>query len=72
MAGAGIQGGRAFGETDDYCWNVARDPVHIRDMNAAILHQMGIDHNRFTVRYRGLDRKPTSVEPARVVDEILG
>jgi len=72
MAGAGIKGGLAFGETDDYCWSIARDPVHIRDMNATILRQMGIDHNRFTYRFRGLDRKPTGVEPARVVEEILG
>jgi uncharacterized protein (DUF1501 family) len=72
MAGAGVSGGWAFGETDDYCWNIADKPVHIRDLNATILHQMGIDHNRFTVRFRGLDQKPTGVEPARVVEEILG
>ena len=56
---------------DDYCYNIVEDPVHIRDMNATILNQMGIDHNRLTFRYQGLDQKLTGAEPARVVDEIL-
>ena len=60
-----------FGRTDDYCYNIVENPVHIRDMNATILHQLGIDHNRLTFRYQGLDQKLTGAEPARVVDEIL-
>ena len=71
MAGGGIKPG-AYGSTDDYCWSVANEKeiVHIRDLNATILHQLGIDHNRFTYPYRGLDQKITGVEPARVVTEI--
>ena len=43
------------GETDDFSYNIVSDPVHIRDLNATILHLMGIDHERFTVKHRGLD-----------------
>ncbi len=71
MAGGGIKGGITHGETDDYCWSVAKDPVHIRDLNATILHQLGIDHNRLIFPYRGLDEKITGVEPAHPVKEIL-
>ena len=71
MAGGGIKGGITYGETDDYCWSVAKDPVHIRDLNATILHQLGIDHNRLIYPYRGLDEKITGVEPAHPVKSIL-
>ena len=71
MAGAGIKRGFEFGQTDDYCYNIVKDPVHIRDMNATILNQLGIDHRRLTFKYQGLDQKLTGVEPARVVKEIL-
>jgi len=71
MAGAGIKRGFEFGQTDDYCYNIVKDPVHIRDMNATILNQLGIDHKRLTFKYQGLDQKLTGVEPARVVKEIL-
>ena len=71
MAGAGVRSGFEYGETDDYCYNIVKDPVHIRDMNATILHQLGIDHNRLTFRYQGLDQRLTGVEPSRVVHEIL-
>ena len=71
MAGAGIKRGFEFGRTDDYCYNIVENPVHIRDMNATILNQIGVDHNRLTFRYQGLDQKLTGAEPARVVDEIL-
>ncbi|MCP4847808.1 MAG: DUF1501 domain-containing protein, partial [Verrucomicrobiaceae bacterium] len=47
------------------------DPVHIRDLNATILHQLGIHHERLTFRYQGLDQRLTGVEEARVVKEIL-
>ena len=71
-AGGGIQGGVVYGETDDYSYNVVKDPVHIRDLNATILNQLGIDHTRLTYRYQGLDHRLTGVEaPARVVQEIL-
>jgi len=71
MAGGGIKPGIEFGETDDYCYNIAADGVHIRDLNATILHSLGIDHNRLTFKFQGLQQKLTGVEPARVVKEIL-
>ena len=72
MAGAGVKAGHVHGETDDFCWNIEKDPVHLRDLHATILQQMGIDHHRLVFPYRGLDQKLTGVEPARVVKEILG
>jgi hypothetical protein len=60
-----------YGETDDFSYNVVRDPVHIHDLNATILHQLGIDHRRLIYPYQGLEQRLTGVEPARVVKEIL-
>jgi uncharacterized protein (DUF1501 family) len=71
MAGAGVKPGFVLGETDDFCWNITADPHHIRDLNATILHQLGIDHNRFTYPYRGLDQKITGVEPAKLMSKLL-
>lgn len=71
MAGAGIRGGVVHGETDEFSYNIVRDPVHIRDLNATILHLMGIDHKRFTYPFKGLDQRLTGVEPSRLVQEIL-
>lgn len=71
MAGAGVKRGFEYGRTDDYCYNIVENPVHISDMNATILHQLGIDHNRLTFRYQGLEQRLTGVEPCRVVSEIL-
>ncbi|QDT28573.1 DUF1501 domain-containing protein [Gimesia panareensis] len=71
MAGGGIKGGFEYGKTDDFCYNIAENPVHIRDMNATILHCMGIDHRRLTYKYRGLDARLTGVEEAHVVHDIL-
>lgn len=71
MAGAGVKAGFEYGESDDFSYNIVRDPVHIRDFNATILHQLGIDHERFTYKFQGLDQRLTGVEPARVVHEIL-
>ncbi|GIW82161.1 MAG: sulfatase [Gemmatales bacterium] len=71
MAGAGIKGGVTFGETDDFSYNIVKDPVHIRDINATILHLMGIDHKRFSVQHRGLDQRLTGVEPAAPIEGIL-
>ena len=72
VAGGGFKQGFDYGETDDYSYNIVRDPVHINDFNATVLHTLGIDHNRFTVKHQGLDSKLTGVEGARVVSEILG
>jgi len=71
MAGGGIRGGITHGETDDFSYNIVRDPVHVHDLNATILHTLGIDHRRLTYPFQGLDQRLTGVEPARVVKEIL-
>jgi hypothetical protein len=71
MAGAGIRGGISFGETDDFSYNVVSDPVHLNELNATILHLMGIDHQRFTFKFQGLDQRLTGVEERRVISELL-
>jgi hypothetical protein len=71
LAGGGIKPGYVHGETDDYSYNIVRDPVHINDLNATILNRMGIDHNRLTFKYQGLDQRLTGVEGAKVVPELL-
>jgi hypothetical protein len=72
MAGGGIKGGVVLGETDDFSYNITRDPVHIRDLNATILNQLGIDHRRLTFQFQGLDQRLTGVDAeAHVVKQIL-
>lgn len=71
MAGGGVKAGHDHGATDDYAYNIAEDPVHIRDLNATVLHLLGIDHERFTYKFRGLNQRLTGVEEAHVVEEIL-
>jgi uncharacterized protein (DUF1501 family) len=71
LAGGGVKGGTAYGTTDDFAYNIVENPVAVRDFHATILHCLGIDHERFTFPFRGLDAKLTGVEPARVVREIL-
>jgi hypothetical protein len=71
MAGGGVKGGTIYGETDDFSYNVVRDPVHIRDFHATALHLLGIDHERFTYRAQGLDFRLTGVEKATVVKDLL-
>ena len=71
MAGAGVRGGTVHGETDEFSYNVVKDPVHIHDLNATILHLLGIDDRRFTYPYQGLDQRLTGVEQTRVVREVL-
>ena len=71
MAGGGVQGGVVHGETDEFSYNIVKDPVHIRDLNATILHLMGIDHERLSYPFKGLDQRLTGVEKSRVVNEIL-
>ena len=61
LAGAGVRGGMAYGETDDYGGRPVRDPVHVHDYHATILHLMGIDHTRLTYRYAGRDFRLTDV-----------
>lgn len=71
MAGGGIKPGLTYGATDDFSYNVAENPVHVRDLHATVMHQLGIDHERFTFRAQGLDFKLTGVEPTKVVKDIL-
>lgn len=71
LAGAGVRPGIEYGRTDDFCYNIAENPVHLRDLHATMLHILGIDHARFTYKFRGLDTKLTGVEEARVVEGIL-
>jgi uncharacterized protein (DUF1501 family) len=71
MAGGGIKGGITYGETDDFSYNIIKDPVHIHDLNATILHCLGIDHKRLTVKYQGLDLRLTGVEDHGPVKAIL-
>ncbi len=61
----------ADGTTVDFSYNIVENPVEVRDLHATIMHCMGIDHERLTVPFRGLDVKLTGVERARVVKEVL-
>ena len=71
MAGGGIKGGVVHGETDEMSYNIVKDPVHVRDLHATILHLLGLDHERFSFKFQGLDQRLTGVVPAQVVKAIL-
>jgi hypothetical protein len=71
MAGGGIKPGIVHGETDDFSYNITKDPVHIHDLNATILHCLGIDHKRLTYKFQGLDMRLTGVEEHEPVRGIL-
>jgi len=71
MAGGGIRPGMTYGETDDFSYNITENPVHIHNLNATILHCLGIDHTRLTYRVQGLDMRLTGVEGHGVVRDIL-
>ena len=71
MAGGGARPGHVHGETDDFSYNIVRDPVHVHDFHATVQHLLGIDHERLTYRHQGLDLRLTGVEPARVIPELL-
>jgi hypothetical protein len=60
-AGGGFKAGLVYGETDDYCYNIVQDPVHVHDWNATILSCLGIDHTRLTFRFQGRDFRLTDV-----------
>lgn len=70
MAGGGVRPGIQYGETDDFCYNITRDPVHVHDLNATLLHQLGLDHERLTYRFQGRDYRLTDVHGS-VVHGIL-
>ena len=71
LAGGGIKGGIVHGETDDFSYNIVKDPVHIHDLNATILHTLGIDHRRLSYKHQGLDVRLTGVEEHHPVEAIL-
>jgi hypothetical protein len=71
LAGGGIKRGVTYGATDELGYFAVENPVHVRDLHATMLHLLGIDHARFSVRYQGLDMRLTGVEGAHVVQPIL-
>ncbi len=70
-AGGGVKGGVVHGETDEFSYNIVRDPVHVRDFQATIMHCFGIDHERFVYKHQGLAARLTGVEQANAVKAIL-
>ena len=70
LAGAGVKAGMIHGKTDDFGFKVAENPVHVHDLQATILHLLGLDHQKLTFRYSGRDFRLTDVE-GRVVNAIL-
>jgi uncharacterized protein (DUF1501 family) len=70
LAGGGVRSGMTHGETDEYCYSVVRDGVHVHDLNATLLHCLGIDHTRLTYKFQGRYYRLTDVEGC-VVDKIL-
>ncbi len=71
LAGGGIKRATTFGDTDDFSYNVTEKPVHLNDLNATILHCMGIDDRRFTFPFQGLEQRLTGVEETHVIRDIL-
>ena len=71
MAGGGVKGGVSYGATDELGYNSVEAVVHVRDLHATMLHCVGIDAHRFSVKHQGLDSRLTGVEPARAIKEIL-
>ncbi|MGB6042542.1 MAG: DUF1501 domain-containing protein, partial [Pirellulales bacterium] len=70
MAGGGVRAGMTYGATDDFSYNVVENPVHVHDLQATILHCLGIDHERLTYRFQGRDFRLTDVH-GKVVRDIL-
>ncbi len=70
MAGAGVKKGLTYGVTDDFCYNIVEKPVHVHDLNATILHLMGVDHTRLTYRYQGRDFRLTDIH-GEIVHDVL-
>src|SRR5262245_2092695 len=71
LAGGGVKSGLTLGESDEFGFNAVKDRVHVRDLHATLLRLMGLDHQRLTFKFQGLDAKLTGVEPARLVNELL-
>lgn len=71
IAGAGIKKGIVYGKSDDFAYNITENPVSVDELNATILHLLGIDHNKLTYFHQGLEQRLTGVEPVKVVKDIL-
>ncbi len=71
MAGGGVRGGMSYGATDELGYNSVENVVHVRDLHATMLHLFGVDHERLTARFQGLDLRLTGVEPSRVVRDVI-
>jgi hypothetical protein len=71
MAGGGVKPGITYGSTDDFSFNAAENPVHVRDLHATVLHLLGIDHEQLTFRAQGLDFRLTGVESSKIVRGIM-
>jgi hypothetical protein len=71
LAGGGVKAGLTLGESDEFGFNATANRVHVRDLHATVLHLLGLDHERLTYKFQGLDAKLTGVEPARVVKALL-
>jgi arylsulfatase A-like enzyme len=61
MAGAGVKKGFSYGATDDYCYNITENPVHVHDLNATIMYLLGVDHKKLTFRFQGRDYRLTDI-----------
>ncbi len=70
LAGGGVKAGISYGATDEFCYNIVENPVHVHDLNATILHCLGVDHTRLTYRYQGRDFRLTDVH-GKVVHDVL-
>jgi hypothetical protein len=72
MAGGGVKGGTVYGETDDFSYNVVKDPVHLNDLNATLLHLMGVDHLKLSFKNLGVDMRLSGIErEAEIVKGVL-
>ena len=70
LAGGGVKAGSVYGETDDYSYNIVRDPVHVHDLNATILNQLGINHESLVFKFQGRQYRLTDVH-GQIIDDIL-
>jgi len=70
MAGAGIKKGMSYGATDEYCYNITENPVHVHDLNATIMHLLGVDHKKLTYRFQGRDFRLTDIH-GHLIKDIL-
>ena len=71
MAGGGFKPGISFGETDELGFGAASNQVHVRDIHATLLHQLGLNHEKLSLRFQGLDYRLTGVNPSRLISEII-